>query len=164
MFKMTKEIQNKEGEIHFRRWAIFECRFFNIYIHRIYKHDEDNDPHNHPWRFWSWILKGGYVEEVKNTKDYGSNQGRGTRVYYRNLWNIAYRNFHQFHKITRLSHREPVTTLVLTGPRRDDPWGYWCKIRKKMSWKCGNYAFLNFEDYRRQKRAVEAGDIHYDCE
>jgi hypothetical protein len=34
-----------------------------LYVHHIYRSDDDRDPHDHPFRFRSLVLKGGYWEE-----------------------------------------------------------------------------------------------------
>ena len=59
---LNKEIISKEGVLHFRRWTIFSCYYFSIYIHQIFKADEDLHLHNHPWNYCSIILYGSYVE------------------------------------------------------------------------------------------------------
>ncbi len=38
---LVKEIKSKAGELHFRRWRLLQLPFFAIYIHGIYKSDED---------------------------------------------------------------------------------------------------------------------------
>jgi len=68
MFKKTKEIISKDGVLHFRRWKIILTPWFAIYIHAIYKADEDKHLHNHPWNFWSFVLKGSYTERLPNFK------------------------------------------------------------------------------------------------
>lgn len=60
--KPVKEIRSKDGELHFQRWALFDNRWFGIYLHHILKADEDKHPHSHPWSFVAVILKGGYRE------------------------------------------------------------------------------------------------------
>lgn len=37
---------------------------FSAVIHRFTQADGNGDPHDHPWRFRSIILKGGYREEI----------------------------------------------------------------------------------------------------
>lgn len=61
---LAKEIKSKTGELHFRRYRLFWTPWFALYIHRIYKADEDPYPHSHPWNFISLILNGGYIEEL----------------------------------------------------------------------------------------------------
>lgn len=65
--------------------------------------------HNHPWAFVSFILSGGYYEDI------GRHSGS---VFLPGFWNA--KEAHQYHRITLL---KPTTTLVFAmGPRQ--PWGY----------------------------------------
>ena len=40
--KLIKEIKSKSGEVHFRRWEILKTRWGSIWLHAIYKADQDN--------------------------------------------------------------------------------------------------------------------------
>lgn len=60
-FKKVKEIRSKSGELHFERYAIIETAFFGLYIHTIYKADQDLHLHSHPWNFITVVLSGAYV-------------------------------------------------------------------------------------------------------
>lgn len=122
MFKQVIEIRSRAGVLHFKRWAIIECKWFNIYIHYIARSDMDKHPHNHPWNFTSVVLKGGYVE--KRTK---SLWALTQPVQYKYIeFALPYmiremKGFHTYHKIRLL---KPTYTLVFTGPRINDDWGY----------------------------------------
>ena len=129
MFKLVKEIRSKQGVLHFKRWEIFSLKKRNIhlYLHKIYKADEDADQHDHPWNFWSLILKGSYVEKT------------GGKFIYRQPGSLVHRNAEDTHKITFLKNRKPVYTLVLThGEPRT--WGY----KTKKGW-------MDFTTYRSSK-------------
>lgn len=108
--KLIKEIKSKLGELHFKRWRVLELPWISIYIHGIYKHDEDTHLHSHPWSFISLILKGSYVEETING------------VVNRGFLSIAYRNSKDYHKIKKLNTKT-VYSLVITG-KRYPTWGY----------------------------------------
>lgn len=116
MFKLVKEIRSKKGELHFKRWQIWSTRWFNIYLHYINKADEDKHLHDHPWSFWSIILKGGYIESAA---DVGS--AVPTKITKRGFLHMAYRNKHTPHMISVLEH--PTYSLVITGPG-GRKWGY----------------------------------------
>lgn len=124
---LVKEIRSKEGVLHFKRWRLFSCPWFNIYIHRIYKSDEDKDPHNHPWKFTSLVLGGSYQETDKD--------GNLTTV--RKIGSIHTLELEEYHKLTVL---KPATTLVLTGGRKPELWGYWTES-----------GFIDWITYRRIK-------------
>jgi len=106
---LTREVRSRSGELHFQRWRLLNVGLFSIYIHRIFKADEDKHEHSHPWPFFGKILKGGYIEE---------RNGRGEL---RTPGDWFYVSTDQFHKITRLFRT--TTTLVLAGPRVAE-WGY----------------------------------------
>ena len=113
-------ITSKKGNVHFRRWRLIETRWFNIYIHQILRADEDKDMHDHPWSFWSIILKGGYIEFTKD----GSIR--------RTFLDCAYRKYNFPHKIGVVIW--PTWSFVITGPRKPN-WGYHTKsgwIEKEM--------------------------------
>lgn len=128
IFKKVKEIKSKEGELHFRRWNIISTPWFKICLHAIYKADEDKHLHNHPWNFWSFVLKGSYTERLPNFKL--NPRFAGT---------YAYRQRDQFHKIEDLHSPVVYTFNVMWNFR--DTWGYEVK---------GKY--VDHETYRRMKR------------
>jgi hypothetical protein len=131
--KMVKEIRSKTGELHFRRYAIFECFWFNIYLHRIFRDDQDKDPHNHPWNFWSIILWGAFIEDGLHDKTSGI----------KSVGTCHYMSMKDYHKNRVIS---TVTTLVLTGKRSQD-WGYMTKD-----------GYVGWEEYRENKNdKIEKG-------
>lgn len=105
---LRKEIISKKGELHFRRWGI-DAFIFGIYIHQIYKPDEDKHLHDHPWDYISFCLKGSFMEEGEK---YVSIIKSGSFII---------RKANKFHKIKEVI--EPSTTLFITTSRRRR-WGY----------------------------------------
>lgn len=144
---LVKEIKSKEGVLHFQRYRFFQSKKFAIYLHFIAKSDEDKHPHNHPWNFVSIILKGGYIESlwkydtVYNVSGIPNCHYNGYFItkYVRKLWKnfIAIRDAESYHKIELLA---PTWTLVFTGPRRLDEWGYLTES-----------GFQNHIEYRKNK-------------
>jgi hypothetical protein len=129
--KLISEIRSKAGVLHFRRYALFQCVLFNIYIHRIFKDDQDTDPHDHPWNFWSIILWGSVIEDTLNKPATGVKSVGSCRF-------VSTKDFHKNRIIT------PVTTFVITGKRTRE-WGYmtdngWVdhKTYRKLKNKTGN--------------------------
>lgn len=112
---LVKEIVSRAGKVHFRRWAIFESRWFSIYVHNIARSDNEADPHDHPWGFLTVVLRRGYSERVWNEK-------HGVREYVRRPGTFAYHPTTDFHKITLLGADS--WSLVFTGPRTHDLWGF----------------------------------------
>ncbi len=126
MFKLVKEIRSKEGILHFKRWSIISTKWLSVYIHYINQADEDKHLHDHPWSFWSVILKGGYIELTESGRNH------------RRFLHMAFRKKNTPHKIEVLIH--PTWSLVITGPGGRQ-WGY----------KVGNIWIDNIA-YRQMKR------------
>lgn len=113
-----ERIERSDG-LYLRRWVLFEPRRrwvwgslagWRLLFHEFHRVDEDECFHDHPWRFWTLVLWGGYEEETPD----GHRRTYPGRVYYRPA---KYR-----HKITRLFARR-VYTLVVTAPR-ERAWGF----------------------------------------
>ncbi len=145
MFKklfLIKEIRSKSGELHFRRYRLFWTPWLAIYIHRIYKSDEDLHPHNHPWNFISFILSGGYTESCYSQRftpfiPFGCSVDTiETSQQTLTVYDSVKRTRDQYHHITLIS---PTTSLVLT-------WGKWEKCGYLVDSK-----FVDFEEYRKIK-------------
>lgn len=104
--------------VYLRRLRLVQTPWFGVYVHWIYLPDRDRDPHDHPWPFASWVLRGGYTESITATR--GGGTARASHKRHRWSW----------HRIpTRVAHSidslEPGTvTLVLVG-RRCREWGFW---------------------------------------
>lgn len=133
---LEKEIMSRQGVLHFRRWRIISTPWFGIYIHRIYKADDDKYLHDHPWDYWSMVLTGSYNEQTETLIRPGHAK--------ENMLipgSCNSRMAEQFHKIKSLNTKS-VTTLFVTGKRRRD-WGY----------KVGKYWVHN--EYYRQNKHVE---------
>jgi len=159
LFPLVLEIKSKTGILHFKRWRIFSCSKFNIFLHEISEADKDLHLHNHPWNFRSIILWGCYVELLKLGKYDGTNADEtqsslsGRRDLAVNLhkpFSIYKKHKNEFHKILSIVkdfkflgmnfHSEKVYSLVLTGPHRFDEWGY-----------SVNNVFMDHIEYRQRK-------------
>lgn len=110
-----------------RWWVIPRNRFFNVYLHKFLKSDDDRALHDHPWLFnASLILKGEYLEHKLDGK---VKWRRPRRFYFR--WGKAP------HRVELLLPddtpvgaeaiwpEEPVWTLFITGPIVRE-WGFYC--------------------------------------
>ena len=131
-FLLVKKIVSKAGVLHFCRWRLLQTPWFGIYIHKICKSDEEKHHHDHPWAFISFVILGGYKEEVFPANTFG---------FYNRICrpgSIVYHKAKDFHKITLL--KKSAWTLVFVGKRSHDPWGY----RTESGW-------VNNETYRREK-------------
>lgn len=110
-------IGNDPSNPYMRRWwVVLRNRFFNVYLHRILRDDEDRDAlHDHPWASLSLCLSG-EVGEI-----YKSSVGNQTRVAREGDW--VYRGSRFAHALFLTSG--PAWTLFMTGPRIRE-WGFWC--------------------------------------
>ena len=133
------------------RWYLIpRNRFFNLYLHKFLRDDDDRALHDHPWWFASLILRGGYTEIVRDDSsdvlgyyrcsNCGNDQpfylqscancGRSKRVsVLRRPLSLAFRRAEHRHRV--VLHRDlegnpiPCWTLILTGRKRRT-WGFWC--------------------------------------
>lgn len=108
------------------RWHVIpRNQWFNIYLHKFIRDDDDRAFHDHPWWFVSLMLAGRYIEYFekivlnlpiikKSVRRFGS---------------IVIRSATHKHRIElfKLDNGSPIPcwTLVVSGPRIRD-WGFWC--------------------------------------
>lgn len=98
------------------RWNLFECSLFSIKIHKLVTSD-DLCLHDHPWAFYTFLFKGGYVEYHHRKVGDGIMEVR-SKVYSR--FSLLYRPANYAH---RLEIHQPVWTLVLTL-KKERVWGF----------------------------------------
>lgn len=121
-------IYNRHGELYLRRWYVIPRNaLLNVYVHQFIHSDDDRAPHDHPWWFVSWVLKGHYFEHTD------------TGVIRRERWSWAFRRAVHRHRVELPSESAwnfdrdewqevPAWTLLITG-RRVRQWGFWCPTR-----------------------------------
>ena len=131
----NKEDIVNDDSLYLRRWRLFGYNaklpyLFGrgVMIHRIVRPDADRDPHNHPWDFWSLVLKGSYIEDIYH----GVYTHRGrlefpaesiTRVA-RKFGALDWRPAEHMHRIDKLPDGD-AWTLVVVKRRTDHKWGFW---------------------------------------
>jgi len=106
-YKKRTVIEREDGAAYLIRYSLFNCRWFAIKIHNILLSDHDC-LHDHPWKFISIILKGGYVEHTE----------LGSRIYH--PFNLLIRPAEFKHK---LEIHQPCWTLVITF-KKTRTWGF----------------------------------------
>jgi hypothetical protein len=110
MFKPTKEIKSKTGEVIFRRYKLFSTPWFCCFLHEWFESDRDIHMHTHPWNFAGMILAGGYIEETPS-----GLKTRGPLFIFK-------RKHSHVHKVKKLlAHKG--WTLFFTG-KENYPWGF----------------------------------------
>lgn len=99
-----------------RWWIIPRNRFFNIYLHKFLRSDDDRALHDHPWWSCSIILRGGYREHLP-----------GGLIKLRHAGRIIFRRAEQAHRVELYGVyiTRPAWTLFITGPKVRE-WGFHC--------------------------------------
>lgn len=112
------------------RWFVIPRNpWFNIFLHKFVRDDDDRALHDHPWWFVSFLIWGRYDEIIT---------GDGTKAIYRDAPSVAWRSATHQHRIVLpriigfdqssdefTDTRQPAWTIVITGPRIRE-WGFWC--------------------------------------
>jgi hypothetical protein len=132
---LVKEIKSQEGELHFQRWRLLQTPLGSVYIHRIFKADQDKHCHDHPWSFVSVMLSGSY----------GIGNPNNASCRYYSAPAVSVNKSTKFHKIAQVV-KGPLTTLVLTGPKNRE-WGY-----------SVDGEWMHHKEYREKKRDGEFSD------
>ena len=142
-----------ENPYLFRWYLIPKNRFFNIYLHKFLRSDDDRALHDHPWWSIGMILEGEYMEHVPDLRP-GWHRGktcwdenRWTRKIHRKAYQPVFRSSKAIHRVELFLHEYvfgepgphhtipglpvhlvgpvPVWTLFITGPKVRE-WGFWC--------------------------------------
>lgn len=94
------------------RIRVVQTPLFSLFVHYYLRPDPDRDLHDHPYSFFSWIVRGGYTE---------------ARVAARPLthkrWSFRYMKAEWPHSILELTEL-PTTTILFVGRRRRE-WGFY---------------------------------------
>lgn len=112
------QVPNLDGTPYLTRFRFIQTPLFGVYLHQIHTRDWERHLHDHPWRFASLILSGGYREAV--ARPYGVELGEATLTWRRRG------RMHRFpadgaHSIVHV--RPNTRTLVFVGRRRGS-WGF----------------------------------------
>ena len=112
------------GRPQLLRWFILPRNHIcNLYLHKFLLDDEDRAVHDHPWNYWSWLIRGSYSEITMPAGAISTCQT------VRRTWSVAAYPATHRHRVM-LHKREdgtsiPCWTIVLTGPVIRT-WGFWC--------------------------------------
>lgn len=82
----------------------------SLRIHHIKSSDDDRAYHDHPYAFWSFILKGSYIEH---------QPGKLSRRFH--FGNMNKKGLDDYHRLEL--DKGSTWTLVFCGPRRQE-WGF----------------------------------------
>jgi hypothetical protein len=108
-------IGGKETPYMLRWWVIPRNKFFNIYLHKFLRSDDDRAHHDHPWINLSVLLEGQYIEHsiAAGGVEHGVLRRAG-QFKFRLPWSAH-----------RIEIDEPCWTLFITGPVIRT-WGFHC--------------------------------------
>ena len=112
-------IGGEDNPYLYRWWVIPRNRWFNVYLHKIVRDDDDRALHDHPWWNVSIILKGCYWEVL----------GPGLTKF-RKRGSMVFRRPTAAHRLVVRNgwgsdHPGECWTLFITGPRVRE-WGFLC--------------------------------------
>ena len=115
-----------DGLLYLDRWSLKLPGGWRAALHIFYNGDGDRCLHDHPWRFWTFCLWGGYTEIVR--RDDGS-----TYTHLVLPGTLHHRPLEFTHTVLHL-HRRRAVTLVLTGPKRRS-WGFVLPSGTRLGWR-----------------------------
>ena len=111
---------------------------FNIFVHKFLKSDTE-DVHDHPWPFFTLILKGGYWEWRPQFDATGQKVGEIAR------WcgpgSFRWASAHQYHRV-ELDPDVECWTLFMPGIKQRD-WGFLVRNR-----------WVQWEEYLKQRKTT----------
>lgn len=102
-------IRKEQMNEHFTKFHI-EGLGFQATIHRFSTVDPYPFPHDHPYNFTTYILKGSYIEEVYNI--YPDKTGFDKTTIVHKAQTCSYISANHIHKIISLPEGECVTIIV----------------------------------------------------
>ena len=136
------------------RWRIVQTPLFGVYLHLIHREDLDRLPHDHPWTFWTWILRGSYTEEFyPDVRVLPAGRLVQTR-----RW-LSVRRFPvtAAHRITACHGK--VTTIVLVG-RKSRTWGFYDGAARFIDWRVYHSNVNGWNEQQQAERAAVAALVN----
>lgn len=127
----------KEMHLYLRRLRIIQTPWFGVYLHEMYAPDGDRDLHDHPWNFYTFILKGGYAERMRED---GKLPKFHDQTFLWPRWSGHAVSKNNAHRITNLL-KVPTYTLVFVG-RRTREWGFWRDVEDGY-----RHEFIKWDEY-----------------
>jgi hypothetical protein len=115
------KIMDKENpeEIYLKRLRFIQTPYFGIYVHWINRPDNDRGPHNHPWPFTSFILRGGYSEDLYRQPMFRTGEVQHRTWGRFSLHSVALSAAH------RITSAKPGTISVIFMGKRSCDWGFY---------------------------------------
>lgn len=106
---------------------------FTWYLHQFVQSDDDRAMHDHPWRWWSFLLRNNYYEYTPYTWRWSEiarcEVPSGTTIRYRHEGSFRGGKAKDVHRIELMRDAKrneiPVWTWFFVGEWERD-WGFWC--------------------------------------
>lgn len=118
-------------ELYLRRLYVLRTPWFGYMIHWIMREDWDRDAlHDHPWKFYRFILRGGYSESVAWNLD--STQLSEPIELTHRRGSLSKFPDGAFHRIT--SVKPHTISIVFNGPKTNS-WGFFVPGTGKVPWR-----------------------------
>jgi hypothetical protein len=120
------------------RWRVLQTPWFGFYVHFIHREDLDRMPHDHPWNFWTLVVRGSYWENYHSDSrtlgiyHAGSNWSERGHDQIRGRWSFRKFPMQAAHRIIKTNGK--VTTLVIVGPKRRT-WGFYTQEGTFIDWR-----------------------------
>jgi hypothetical protein len=151
LFLNIHGLQDKEN-VYLVRSFLFRSTYFSVYIHRFLRSDID-DPHDHPFSFLGYIVKGGYNEGLWTRNP--NHTGFDMRWQERKAGSWGWRPAKTIHFVKLDQERkmknvkDAPLTIIFRGPIERD-WGFW-KNHESLAprWEIWHkYLGVNIDDIR----------------
>ena len=77
------------NDIYLIRYYLVQSKYLNVFIHQFLRSDRD-DLHDHPWNFFTYLVRGAYTEHKWNGKlgreeETRRTSGENRKVFYRDM-------------------------------------------------------------------------------
>jgi len=131
-----------------RYYLLFKNReesYFNIFLHQFIQGDSDEDLHDHPWGYMTFIICGGYHETVFEYDQNGTFTGEEDTIW-RGAGYCTYRKSTSSHRITLDEERSDKCWTLFIPLKRHRTWGFWKKTDKDYKW-------IESEQYFKEKKS-----------
>ena len=105
--------------------TIFNFGFFTIRIHEWHSDDDHRAYHDHPYWFWTLVLRGGYTDVCPISQVYTGSKELSTDYPVHDDLTIGSIRFRKAEYRHSVQFVKPNTiTLLITGPAKRR-WGFW---------------------------------------
>jgi hypothetical protein len=121
-FKWREKLGKPECP-YVERW-VADFGLFSIRIHKWLASDDNRALHDHPWDYYTMVLKGNYY-------DIGETPYDSYSLWSGFPWKLHFRKAERRHWV-KLGDEVPTWTILFTGPEKRE-WGFWVngKFRKR---------------------------------